>query len=126
MYQEVLQEVEYYCANNNVALVMSFNGDQINPDKPTDIARMVTQPVVYHAKSIDITPIILQAIRTRHGWTDNQAHGESAAARSDSIAPSACGRGWARIARRGCTESIPLLSWMTGFSGWMGHATSER
>ena len=70
VYQEVQQEVEYYCSNNNVALVMSFNGDPINPDKPQDIARMVTQPVVYHAKSIDITPIILQGIRARHGWPD--------------------------------------------------------
>ncbi len=70
VYQEVQQEVEYYCANNNVALVLQFNGDPINPDKPADIGRMVTQQVVYHAKSIDITPIILQSIRARHGWTD--------------------------------------------------------
>ena len=70
VYQEILQEVEYYCANNNIALVMNFNGDPVNQDRPNDVDRMIRQSVVYHAKSIDITPIILQSIRTRHGWTD--------------------------------------------------------
>ena len=110
VYQEVLQEVEYYCANNNIALVMNFNGDPINPDRPNDIERMIRQPVVYHAKSIDITPIILQSIRTRHGWTDAPRTATPQGVNpNDSLTPrraAAVGQG---LPGRGRMESIPLL-----------------
>ena len=80
VYLEILQEVEYYCANNNIALALNFNGDVINPDRPQAVERMLSEPVVYHAKSIDITPFILQTIRARKGWDNRQA--ESTAGRA--------------------------------------------
>ena len=133
VYQEVLQEVEQYSHNNNIALVIGFNGDPINPDRPTDIARMVTQPVVYHAKSIDITPMISLPRAFAHGTagrtlreaTQCRCSRPGSESRDDSVIGVPPRLGKDRPAG-GRMDSILLLSWMTGRSGWIGLAMSER
>jgi len=62
IYQEVLQEVEYYCASAGIAMVMRFNGDPIDVQKPDDVLRQINQQVVWFGKDRDITPIILERL----------------------------------------------------------------
>ena len=51
VYQEIMQEVKYYCEANGVTLVMTFNGDKINPENPEDVLRGINQKVVYYNPS---------------------------------------------------------------------------
>jgi Skp family chaperone for outer membrane proteins len=62
VYQEIRQETSYYASRNNISMVMQFNGEPANTDSPQDVVREINQPVVWYAKSMDITPIILNAL----------------------------------------------------------------
>ena len=62
VYTEIMQEVQYYCSVNNIGVVIRFNGDQINVEKPDDVLRGVNQQVVYYSKDLDITPAILNRL----------------------------------------------------------------
>jgi Skp family chaperone for outer membrane proteins len=65
VYQEIYQEVAYYCNSNGIGVVVKFNGDPLDADRPDDVLRVINQQVVYHAKQVDITGIILQNLRSR-------------------------------------------------------------
>jgi len=58
-YREIGDEVTYYCQQRGIALVMNFNGDNINEGNPDDIARGISNKVVFYSKNLDITPYIL-------------------------------------------------------------------
>lgn len=62
VYQEIIQEVQYYCQANNIGLVLSFNGDPINPDNPDDVLRGINNKTVYYSKELDITGFILKRV----------------------------------------------------------------
>jgi Skp family chaperone for outer membrane proteins len=62
VYTEIMQEVQYYCQANNVGLVLSFNGDKINPENPDEVLRGINRQVVNYNPDLDITPTILQRI----------------------------------------------------------------
>jgi Skp family chaperone for outer membrane proteins len=62
VYTEIMQEVQYYCSVNNIGVVIRFNGDPINVEKPDDVLRGVNQQVVYYSKELDITPAILNRL----------------------------------------------------------------
>jgi Skp family chaperone for outer membrane proteins len=62
VYTEIMQEVQYLAAANNISMVLTFNGDPINPEKPDDVLRGINNPVVYYDKSLDITPSILKRL----------------------------------------------------------------
>lgn len=59
VYQEILQEVQYYCSAYNISIVLNFAGDKINQDNPQDILRGLQQQVVFYNKDLDITPHVL-------------------------------------------------------------------
>jgi Skp family chaperone for outer membrane proteins len=65
VYQEILQEVTYYCQTNNIGVVVRFNGDPVNAEKPDDILRGMNQQVIYYHKDLDITPIIMKRFTAR-------------------------------------------------------------
>ncbi|MGW8255915.1 MAG: OmpH family outer membrane protein [Thermoguttaceae bacterium] len=67
VYKEIAQEVEHYCANNNIDMVLKFNGDPVDVDKPGSILSYINKQVVWYDKNRDITPIILDAVRKRNG-----------------------------------------------------------
>ena len=58
-YTEISQEVKAYCEQHGIAIVMNFNGDQMNAENPEEIARGISRQVVYYNKALDITPYIL-------------------------------------------------------------------
>ena len=57
--------MEYYAQQNNIGLVLRFNGDQVNPDRPEAILKAINKPVVSQ-NNIDITPDVL-ALLNRGG-----------------------------------------------------------
>ncbi|MHB1037743.1 MAG: OmpH/Skp family outer membrane protein [Pirellulales bacterium] len=65
VYQEVVDEVKYYATRNNISLVLHFNGDPADPNDPQTVSRQLSNVVVHYTKTIDITPVILQALNNR-------------------------------------------------------------
>ena len=66
-YREISDEVNYYCQQRGIALVLNFNGDNIHEDVPDDVARGISNKVVYYTKSLDITPYILPRFEAAPG-----------------------------------------------------------
>ncbi len=62
VYQEIEQVVRYYATQNNIAVVLRFNGDSVDPDDPESILREINKPVIYFAQSLDLTPMVLEAL----------------------------------------------------------------
>ncbi len=71
IYREIQQEVEYYATNNNISMVFRFNGDPVDTEKPDDVLRDINKSMVYHAKNLDITPVILERLNGTRGGTPN-------------------------------------------------------
>lgn len=64
-YLQVSHSVQKYAQQNNIGLVLRFNGDQVNPDRPEAILKAINKPVVSQ-NNIDITPDVL-ALLNRGG-----------------------------------------------------------
>ena len=67
VYKEIEQEVDYYCSNKGIDMVLRFNGDPVDVDKPDSVLSFINEPVVYYDKGRDITPIILDSLIKRSG-----------------------------------------------------------
>jgi len=67
VYQEIEQEVDYYCANKGIDMVLRFNGDPVDVNKPDSVLSYINKPVVWYDKNRDITPIILDSLVKRGG-----------------------------------------------------------
>ena len=59
VYREITQEVERYAAATGTVLVLRFNGDEVNLEKPDDVLRQINQQVVWYTHDRDITDLIL-------------------------------------------------------------------
>jgi outer membrane protein len=60
-YQEVAGAVKHYSQQNNIGMVLRFNGDQIDPNQREDVMRAIMQPIVFQ-NSVDITPDVLSVL----------------------------------------------------------------
>jgi Skp family chaperone for outer membrane proteins len=58
-YKEISDEVTFYCQQRGIALVLNFNGDNIKEDNPDDVARGISNKVVFFSKPLDITPQVM-------------------------------------------------------------------
>lgn len=67
VYQEIEQEVGYYCSSRGIDIVLRFNGDPVDVNKPDSVLSYINKPVVFYSKSLDITPNILDAMVKRSG-----------------------------------------------------------
>ena len=65
VYQEILQEVDYYAAANGVTLVLRFNGDPADITEPETIIRDINKQVIWYTKNRDITPVVLDRLNQR-------------------------------------------------------------
>ncbi len=77
-YLQVSSTVQYFAQQNNIGLVLKFNGDQVNPDRPEEILKAINKPVVSQ-NNIDITPDVL-ALLNRGGAPGGAAPAASRAA----------------------------------------------
>ncbi len=78
-YQEIADEVKYYCEQNGIDVVLRFNADKVDLENPESVLIHVNKPVVYYATDRDITGIVLTTIYRRYGI--DPAHPERAASR---------------------------------------------
>jgi Skp family chaperone for outer membrane proteins len=62
VYQEIQQEVNYYCAANGVALVLRFSRETPDGERPDTVLAYINKPVVTYAKDLDITDRILHQL----------------------------------------------------------------
>lgn len=65
VYQEVIDEVQYFADRNRISLVLRFNGDPVTDGDPQEILKQLNKSVVYYNKGIDITPVILDSLNRR-------------------------------------------------------------
>lgn len=65
VYYEVKTQTKRYCEQNRIDLVISFNGEPIDPEQPQQVVRGVSKPIVYHHPGIDITPHILASLNNQ-------------------------------------------------------------
>ncbi len=69
IYQEVLEEVNYYARNNGIAIVLRFNGDKADIERPETVLRDINKPVIWYSENLDITVIIRDRLNQRSGGT---------------------------------------------------------
>jgi outer membrane protein len=60
VYQEILQATDYFCRQNGIDMVLRFNGDPVDPQRPDSVLTFINRPVVWYPQNVDITPIILK------------------------------------------------------------------
>ncbi|HEY2760545.1 MAG TPA: hypothetical protein VGI75_07370, partial [Pirellulales bacterium] len=70
---EIDDAVKTLATRNNIALVMKFNGDQVDASDRNDILRSINKPIVYYDPHMDITLYVLQELNRSAGVTMNPA-----------------------------------------------------
>jgi outer membrane protein len=72
VYMEIWQVTDDYAKQNGVDLVLRFNGDPVDVDRPDSVLTFINKPVVWYQKNMDITPAILGELN-RSAPTANRA-----------------------------------------------------
>jgi Skp family chaperone for outer membrane proteins len=75
VYQEILQELEYYCEHNPIDMVLNFSGNPVDVERPESVLAYINRPVVRYGKDRDITGYILNALNERVRGTQTPAPG---------------------------------------------------
>jgi len=65
VYQEILQELSYYCPRNGIDIVLRFSGDPVDVERPDSVLGYINRPVVWYGKDRDITGVILESLNRR-------------------------------------------------------------
>jgi len=75
VYQDIVQEVNYYASQpqNNIALVLNFDGESVDKEQPDSILRELQKQVVWYPEELDITPIILERLNLRAGTANRSS-----------------------------------------------------
>ena len=110
-YREISDEVKYFAEQRGYVLVMNFNGDNIHDENPDDVARGISNKVVFFNKGLDITGFIVH----RFDGTQNAvptADGQTAAPRAHGrLCPTNTLAGLFRIAQAGARQGSRLAAW---------------
>lgn len=67
IYREVLDHVKYHAERTGYKLVLRFNGDPLDGEDLQGVMQQLNRQVVYYDRTIDITPIILDACNANEG-----------------------------------------------------------
>lgn len=67
IYREVLDHVKYHAERAGYKLVLRFNGDPIDGEDLQGVMQQLNRQVVYYDRTIDITPVILDACNANEG-----------------------------------------------------------
>jgi Skp family chaperone for outer membrane proteins len=65
VYQEIWQETDYFCKQNRIDMVLRFNGEKVDVNRPDSVLAFINKPVVWYAPDMDITDQILQQLNRR-------------------------------------------------------------
>jgi Skp family chaperone for outer membrane proteins len=66
VYREIEQELNAFCQSNAIAMVLRFNGEPVDVDKPDSVMVWINRPVVWYNQGLDITQYILDALNRRN------------------------------------------------------------
>jgi Skp family chaperone for outer membrane proteins len=67
-YKEIESAVAQYADANRINLVLRHSrGDELDPDKPQDVLKQISQQVVYSVRNVDITDTILAMLNRSNG-----------------------------------------------------------
>ena len=95
-FQKIHDVVDAYAKAHKLIVVINFSSDVDNPTKPTDVAREVGQPVVWHTEGIDITPAIAKLLEQARAEEAKKAGSPPAAVRETRRASETCAAGVVR------------------------------
>jgi len=62
VYQEIMQEVDYFAASHGIAMVFRFNSEAVDVQKPEDVLRHINRPIVWTPQGSNITPYVLERL----------------------------------------------------------------
>jgi Skp family chaperone for outer membrane proteins len=62
VYQELWQATDYFCKQNRIDMVLRFNGEAVDVDRPDSVLTFINKPVVWYDRGLDITDAILQEL----------------------------------------------------------------
>jgi Skp family chaperone for outer membrane proteins len=62
VYQEIWQVTDYFCKTNRIDMVLRFNGEAVDVDRPDSVLTYINKPVVWYDRGLDITDPILQEL----------------------------------------------------------------
>lgn len=72
VYQEVLEETQYFCRQNNISIVLKFNSEAVDEHKADSIVKQLNQGVVFADTRYDITEQIHKALLNRTRVSDQR------------------------------------------------------
>lgn len=75
VYQEIQQEVDAFAQANGIAVVLKFKSEQADAEKPDEVLTELNKPVIWYARNLDITPIILESLNRRALQTERPSNG---------------------------------------------------
>jgi Skp family chaperone for outer membrane proteins len=65
VYQEIMQATDYFCRENNIDVVLRFNRDKTDPQRPDSILSLINRQVVWTNQGIDVTEHVLRDLNRR-------------------------------------------------------------
>jgi Skp family chaperone for outer membrane proteins len=80
VYQEIFQATNYYAKQNGYDIVLRFNGDQVDAERPDSVLSFINKPVVWYRDQLDITPMVLAELN-RNAVAPRTADGGASPAR---------------------------------------------
>ncbi len=72
VYQEVMDEVNYFATQNRAAMVLRFDRERVDPEMPDSVVRALNRQVIWNNMGLDITDYILNNMNKRLGVTDSR------------------------------------------------------
>ena len=62
VYQEIWQATDYFCKQHGIDMVLRFNGEPVDVQRPDSVLTFINRPVVWYDPGLDITDAILQDV----------------------------------------------------------------
>jgi Skp family chaperone for outer membrane proteins len=62
VYQEIWQATDYFSRQNGIDMVLRFNGDPVDVQRPDSVLTYINKPVVWYDPGLDITDAILRDV----------------------------------------------------------------
>jgi Skp family chaperone for outer membrane proteins len=62
VYQEIWQATDYFCRKNGIDMVLRFNGEPVDVQRPDSVLTFINKPVVWYDPGLDITEAILRDV----------------------------------------------------------------
>jgi outer membrane protein len=62
VYQEILQATDYFCKQRGIDMVLRFNGEPVDVQRPDSVLNFINRPVVWYDPGLDITEFVLQDV----------------------------------------------------------------